>query len=318
MPATYAAALGAAARIHANLARLPDGGGGLMATLPDAANLAVLLDAAFWTSLRREEVYTPRISMAFTSASQVKQPIFFSAPLSLDPRGLTKLAAAVERSGIHLCVHPRDGELQVWGISRQLPPLCVVVEIIVPGLLVVKQSPATETGKFLNIAVLQGDEVKIIDSDAGAPHRYPALDALLRRETPVSSDAVNVLLQLAVSIRAHGRGGILLVVPGSSEAWRESVVQPMAYEMTPPFAGLANLMRKDESGRATRKWEDALARAVDGIAGFTAVDGATVLTADYDLLAFGAKIVRRKAAQIVPQVVLTEPVEGGHPIITDA
>ncbi len=43
----------------------------------------------------------------------------------------------------------------------------------------------------------------------------------------------------------------------------------------------------------------------------TAVDGATVVTADYDLLAFGAKIARRKGADQVDQVTVTEPIAGG-------
>jgi len=40
------------------------------------------------------------------------------------------------------------------------------------------------------------------------------------------------------------------------------------------------------------------------------VDGATVLTNQYDLLAFGAKITRRKGSSQVEQVAVTEPVEG--------
>ena len=36
---------------------------------------------------------------------------------------------------------------------------------------------------------------------------------------------------------------------------------------------------------------NAVGRAVDGVAGLTAVDGATVITARYEVLAFGAKIV---------------------------
>ena len=42
-----------------------------------------------------------------------------------------------------------------------------------------------------------------------------------------------------------------------------------------------------------RRWQEALRRVVDGIAGLTAVDGATIITDQYELLAFGAKIVRR-------------------------
>ena len=62
--------------------------------------------------------------------------------------------------------------------------------------------------------------------------------------------------------------------------------------------------------KPSRGWEDALGRAIDGIAGLTAVDGATLINADYDLLAFGAKIVRRKNSPLVAHVIVTEPVEG--------
>ena len=95
---------------------------------------------------------------------------------------------------------------------------------------------------------------------------------------------VNVLLQLAVSIRAHGRGGTLLVVPAGSEAWNESILRPITYSVVPPFSGLADLMRENSENKPTRRWEDALARAVDGIAGLTAIDGATLITANYELV----------------------------------
>jgi hypothetical protein len=57
-------------------------------------------------------------------------------------------------------------------------------------------------------------------------------------------------------------------------------------------------------------WRDALARSIDAVGGLTAVDGATVLTRDYDVLAFGAKISRRRGATPVDQVTVTEPIEG--------
>jgi len=69
--------------------------------------------------------------------------------------------------------------------------------------------------------------------------------------------------------------------------------------------------------RAGRGWEDDLARAVDGIAGLTAVDGATVITAGYELVAFGAKIIRRPGCSQVGRVILTEPVEDAVSIVTE-
>ena len=60
-----------------------------------------------------------------------------------------------------------------------------------------------------------------------------------------------------------------------------------------------------------------IVRAIDAIAGLTAVDGAAVMTADYDLLAFGAKIARRKGWPQVEHVTMTEPVEGGVAVLMD-
>ena len=68
---------------------------------------------------------------------------------------------------------------------------------------------------------------------------------------------------------------------------------PISYAMAPPYSALAELMQTDPEKRPERRWQDALRRAVDGAAGLTAVDGATVITTDHRVLAFGAKIVRR-------------------------
>ena len=51
--------------------------------------------------------------------------------------------------------------------------------------------------------------------------------------------------------------------------------------------------------------------AVDAVAGLTAVDGATLITDRYELLAFGVKIGRPDGRPRVERVLLTEPIEGG-------
>jgi hypothetical protein len=58
-----------------------------------------------------------------------------------------------------------------------------------------------------------------------------------------------------------------------------------------------------------------LNRAVDAVAGLTAVDGATLMTSSYEVLAFGAKIVRRRGQPVVEQMTVTEPVEGNAPMV---
>jgi hypothetical protein len=137
------------------------------------------------------------------------------------------------------------------------------------------------------------------------------VSSLLGFDAPTSwADSVNVLVQLAVSMRAHGRGGSLLMVPVGSDAWRESIVQPVTYAAAPVFSALGELKRVPEKQRRTRSWQDALTRSVDAVAGLTAVDGATLLTTEYDVLGFGAKIARKKGAAQVGSVMLTEPIAG--------
>src|SRR3954470_956332 len=279
---------------------------------PDVDALEALIDVAFWTSLRREEGYVPIISLALLDPAATPSALRFAAPLQLKPATLAKVAPAVERPGIHLGVSAVDGQLSVWGATRILPPFCLVLEVAAPGLLVIKQHRGGEHTKFANIAVLEADQVKIVDERASSLPECPSLlSSLLGFDTPASwSDSVNVLVQLSVSMRAHKRGGLLLVVPSGSDRWRESIISPIKYELNPAFSVLADLMLEKNVDR-DRLWQDALGRAVEGIAGLTAVDGATVVTDKHDLLAFGAKITRRRGSPPVELTAVTEPIEGG-------
>jgi len=75
---------------------------------------------------------------------------------------------------------------------------------------------------------------------------------------------------------------------------------------------LAALMQDRAAANPDRRWVDALRHAVDGVANLTAVDGATVMTDRYEVLAFGAKIVRRDGSSQVNEVMMTEPIEGAR------
>jgi hypothetical protein len=78
----------------------------------------------------------------------------------------------------------------------------------------------------------------------------------------------------------------------------------------PPFSELADLVREQPGEGHERLWHEALRRVIEAIAGLTAVDGATVITDQYELLAFGAKIGRRHGSPRIEHVVVTEPIEG--------
>ncbi len=277
-----------------------------IADSPPPLAVASIIDAAFWASLRREEGQTPKISLAFLSPERARHPLLFASRLPLAPAVLSKVAPAVERPGIHLGVWHNGDEFFVWGTTREVPAFCLVVEVVASGLIVVKHR-SEPFGKFVNVAVLEGDQIKMVDEGIGRviPDCPALVTSLAGAIDHTSASGVTaVLIQLAASMRQHGRGGALLVVPSGTEAWRESIVSPVLYAVDPPYSELAELLRLPNAD------PDDLKRAVDAIAGLTAVDGATIINDRYDLLAFGAKIARRRGSSPVEQVNITEPVEG--------
>ena len=308
MPApSYSAARSHAPRLETHFAQLVPERVTPSPTL-DASMIEAVIDACFWASVQREEGYRPEISVAIMPPDLTLRPLLFKEPILLSPRALSRLAPAVERPGIHLGVWRIGHELRVWGTTLTVATTCMVVEVLGPGLLVVKHRIAEDSPKFRNVAVFEGERIKLMRRGADA---YPGAPLFLQyllgpEDAHTEENDGDVLLRLAVSMRAHKRGGTLLVVPAGSTDWPESIVRPIPYAVDPPFSelqapaqALPNVAPLDP------------ARVVDEIAGLTAVDGATLITDRYELLAFGAKIGRPDGRPRVERVVLSEPVEGG-------
>ena len=290
-----------------------------LAPQPSAQAIAAIVNATFWASFRPEEGRFPKISLAYLPPEQAGQPMLFEHPLPLNAGVLTKLAPAVERPEIHLGVWNYGDELKVWGTTRTIPSFCFVLEDVEPALLVIKHRRLDGYGKYANVAVLKGEQVKVIDEKGTSLPDCPALLKALLAFTSDASESlqqsVNVLVQLSASMRAHAHGGTLLVVPSGFERWRESIAQPILYSVTPAFSALSELIRQDVAEAERRQWASALRRAVDTIGGMTAVDGATVINDRYEVLAFGAKIRRNEGSPPVDKWVITEPVVGNLPIV---
>lgn len=317
---SYPAARLAAPKVHAYFARheaVAPPAGETSAPVPDTDTIERIVNATFWASLRREESYFPRLSLAYLAPHHVPDALVFSRPVALGAAALAKVAPVVERPGVHLGVWHGETGLEVWGTTLGVPTYGFVLELVEPGLLVVKHHRGALAGKFVNVAVLEGDLVKIIDQSASNLPDCPAILTSLLGFGAKDSDetSLNVLIQLAVSMRAHRRGGAMLIVPSGSTAWRESIVTPMLYEVAPAFRRLSALVLDPDLDRRPHVWETALGEAVDAVAGLTAVDGATVISDTYEVLAFGAKIARRRGAAPIERVLITEPIEGDRAMV---
>src|SRR2546423_9596687 len=120
----YPAARAVAETVREHFARLGEtarrkGKQGL-APEPDAPAVEAVIDAAFWASLRREEGYSPKISLAYLPPEQAGRPLTFGRRLPLTPTALSRPAPAVGRHGLHLRVWRDAGELYVWGDRKSV------------------------------------------------------------------------------------------------------------------------------------------------------------------------------------------------------
>lgn len=281
-----------------------------LAPQPPARVIEAILDAAFWSSLRKEEGHSPKISIAFLPPEQAAKPMLFKKVMPLNPNVLTKIAPGVERGGIHLGVWHDGYQLYVWGTTLSIPNYCFVVDVSEPALLVVKHRRIYGFGKFTNVAVLKGDQIKMVNEYAPKNRDFPSmlLSLLdLTADTKVNDEA-NILIQLSVSMRNHGRGGALLIVPQNDDSWENSIIHPTTYGLTPPYKGLCDLAKVGMGDASEIFWRTALKREIDHVAGLTAVDGATIITAEYELLAFGVKLGRANSSGHIQQVAYAEPI----------
>jgi hypothetical protein len=123
----YPAAHVLAPRVHLHFARhLNDArvrSGELLASLPDVDAIGAVIETAFWASLRREEGYVPRISLAFVAPDQAAQPLRFGHPLPLEAAALTRVAPAVAPAAFTSAWARRQRPVGV-GSRARLPRLC--------------------------------------------------------------------------------------------------------------------------------------------------------------------------------------------------
>ena len=144
------------------------------------------------------------------------------------------------------------------------------------GLLVVKHR-GDAFGKFVNVAVLEGDQIKIVDESGAEEPECPALLSVAARvrSSQLSGGrpstswcswprrcARTAAAARCWSCRRHRR-------PGASRSSRRCSTRSAAV--------LGDGRARCANARPTsHEWQEDLRRAVDAVAGLTAVDGATV------------------------------------------
>jgi len=248
--------------------------------------LQTLIEVSFWASLIQEEGTYHEFSLALSPQEFTTDPFVFESRVPLEAALLARLAPAFgpqENSiGVWFDEH---GELFIWGFTPSAGK-SLAVRVHEPGQLLV----SFDFGPAGFIAFVSGSRTEFVDPSNLPPNwRRPELE---RR----SDDHA----QIAEFMRSLESGGTLLLVNGES-SWTDSIHQPVTF-IGQPYEKIKNdtlyrdkilkqELNKDpltlHQHRSAR--EDAH-KSLEVIGNLTAVDGATLVTFDLDVLAFGAKI----------------------------
>lgn len=265
-------------------------------TVPKPEHFNEIVQTSFWASLRKEEGRFVKFSVAYEEKANDPWSIVFDEPKPFNVENLAKLAPAIGNLEAAIKVFPNaDGALEIWGAANfYSTPL--KVKVLDPGRIIVSYS-------INNIAVISGEESVFIES--GLHDRSDAIWSALglgdsdKYFSPYVDLRVRAILNALRKMRTLARGGVLIILP-EDEKWRESITS-IKYAASPPQYAMHDLIKQHNESRFRDRYTKEslelfmrtfteLERLADSLAQLTAVDGATLLSRQIDIIGFGAKV----------------------------
>jgi hypothetical protein len=289
-------------------------------------SLAKLIDAAYWASQAIEEGHLVKFSIVIKEVENSSDNFCFESPIILNLKNLVKLGSALDGSFSDICVNQDEsGSLKIWGLRIRDPNHLTTdlwIQVLGPGNLLILCYGRSIAALIGNQAVFvdPGNLLRTILPKTASNKDASAFD-------PTKLFRFNTLLYIAQAMRAHQRGGTLLVVP-EGRSWEKSIGQPVIYTggtgfFEPEFDTVqtpANLTAREVfrlmQETATMKDSNLMkvrAQLLDqcnSIGRLTAIDGALVMTYDRAIRCFGAKIQALDPQAGSTQARLLQPVEG--------
>jgi hypothetical protein len=304
-----------------------------------AEQLSLLIDTAFWASLRFNEGRTTRVFILVAAPGSLSTAAAFTTPVPYDESQIVKLAPAVKTGGCLLVSALGDGSLCIWGLwnSRNGPwQDSVLLEVSEPGIVRIG------LGVFKTFAVFHGRSISMVGGTGLDLSIY--LGQVLQRTFPADdffeAQAVarecSALVKLTEAIVEEGHGGTLLIVPRVGGEWLGSVV--FAYKFDTPNTIVRDLIRSEIDsqkrqgevfqrlstaeippdlkaliGSEIRQDKSDIRGAAQYVASLAGVDGAIITTPDLAIVGFGAKITI--AANSTPRACMLRPEPGTQNLV---
>ena len=290
--------------------------------LPNAAQLAALVEATFFASMHEEEARRVDFGIAWQpDAHECSAVVAIATPLRMTPKNLAKLAPATWGEATSLAVRP-DGpgpeDIVAWALlersaSTRQP---LTIRALDVGVLRVDYAgiPRALYARSETVWLGGGDEFKspawwLTQTFADwKAHADPKFGIDLRAA---------VLTGMVLQVLTHGHGGMILVMPAQAGEPRGVRIH---YDVTDGadvlvkrygqlvrdvpdgdrLARLKGARPRSPDGRTTVRDGDqlALAETIERVARLTAVDNALLLDTDLNIRGFGVQVVEGETPQL--------------------
>lgn len=283
-----------------------DSSSGYLASPITSLQLQTLIDVAFWASLVQEEGRSHGFSLVLCPKESTSDPFIFESGVRFEAGQLAKLAPALTAQDNSIGVWLNDeNDLSIWGFTP-LAGTALTVRVHEPGQLLV----SFDYGDQGFTALVSGLRTEFVDVSYLPPNWVsPAIQENRRKDHK----------RIAEFMRSHGRGGTLLLINKES-SWMDSIRQPVAF-LGQCYEKIKNDVLYRDRILGQKSGEDSLTshqhrsakedadNSLGIIGRMTALDGATLITFDLEVLAFGAKIKALSQARKPDRLLISEPFE---------
>lgn len=286
--------------------------------LPDARELRLLIEIAFFASMNEEEGRRLAFTIAWTSGASADRAVFeIARPVQATPKNVAKLAPATSREATALAVRRAGDGLVVWALLQQneAQEQPLTIRALGPGVLRVELAGIPRALYTRGEILLLGGAHEVKSS----ARRLTAAFACWRRDADATTliDArAAIVTRIAARALEHGHGGMILIVPADAlepagvrvhysvgagadvlaQRYAELVASVPAEER---LARIAASRARTADGHVHVRDQAQLRAddAVDFVARLTAIDNALLLDTDLRVRGFGVQVIEADAPQ---------------------
>lgn len=291
---------------------------GKASPLPTDEQLLALVEATFFASLHEEEARRVEFAVAWEPTSRDCSAILaITTPVAVTPRNLAKLAPAALGESTSLAVRAEGDQLVAWALldrsttGRQ--PL--TLRAIAAGVVRVDFDGVPCALYTRGECLFLGDRNPVKSPSRWLTRTFSAWAAGADAVTGIDVRAA-IVTRIAARARAHGHGGMILVVPAATEMplgvrvhygvgeGATVLLDRFAHVISDVpvedrFARLTGSRLRGLDGRISVRDEAqiAYAEAIELVARLTAVDNALLLDTDLRIRGFGVQVSEGDAPQ---------------------